>query len=116
MREELRQLRPLRWAGRITARHLLSHSAGLANPIPVRWVHPTDQPGPDPNVFLRGLLARHGRLRFEPGSRSSYSNLYRAWHPRDHVSARYVRRAPDGSIGPEAQIALYKVLARNPRF
>jgi len=71
----LRQLRPPRWASRITARHLLSHSAGLVNPIPVRWVHPADQPGPDPDVFLRGLLARHGRLRFEPGSRSSYSNL-----------------------------------------
>lgn len=41
---------------------------------------------------------------------------YRVWHPFDHVSARYVRRAPDGSIGPGAQIALCEVLARNPRF
>jgi CubicO group peptidase (beta-lactamase class C family) len=38
----LRQVRPPGWARRITARHLLSHSAGLANPIPVRWVHPAD--------------------------------------------------------------------------
>jgi len=43
-------------------------------------------------------------------------NRYRVWHPRDHVSARYVRRAPDGSIGPGAQMALCEVLARNPRF
>jgi hypothetical protein len=43
-------------------------------------------------------------------------NRYRVWHPRDHVSARYVRRAPDGSVGPGAQIALCEVLARNPRF
>jgi CubicO group peptidase (beta-lactamase class C family) len=71
----LHRVRPPQWAGRITARHLLSHSAGLANPIPVRWVHPADQPAPDPDVFLGGLLAKHGRLRFEPGSRSSYSNL-----------------------------------------
>ena len=71
----LRQLRPSGWASRITARHLLSHSAGLANPIPVRWVHPADQPAPDPDAFLRGLLARHRRLRFEPGSRAGYSNL-----------------------------------------
>jgi DAPG hydrolase PhiG domain len=41
---------------------------------------------------------------------------YRVWHPFDHVSARYVRRAPDGSIGPGAQLALCEVLARNPRF
>jgi len=71
----LRQVRPGGWASRITARHLLSHSAGLANPIPVRWVHPADQPTPDPDTFLRGLLARHRRLRFEPGSRAHYSNL-----------------------------------------
>jgi hypothetical protein len=43
-------------------------------------------------------------------------NRYRVWHPRDHVSARYVRRGPDGFIGPGAQIALCEVLARNPRF
>jgi CubicO group peptidase (beta-lactamase class C family) len=71
----LGQVRPPEWARRITARHLLSHSAGLANPIPVRWVHPADQLAPDPDGFLLGVLARHGKLRFEPGSRSSYSNL-----------------------------------------
>jgi CubicO group peptidase (beta-lactamase class C family) len=71
----LRRVSPPQWASRITARHLLSHSAGLANPIPVRWVHPADQLAPDPDAFLGGLLARHGRLRFEPGSRSSYSIL-----------------------------------------
>jgi CubicO group peptidase (beta-lactamase class C family) len=71
----LQQVRPPGWASRITARHLLSHSAGLANPIPVRWVHPVGQPAPDPDAFLRGLLARHRKLRFEPGSRASYSNL-----------------------------------------
>jgi CubicO group peptidase (beta-lactamase class C family) len=38
-------------------------------------VHPADQPAPAPEAFLHGLLARHGKLRFEPGSRSSYSNL-----------------------------------------
>jgi CubicO group peptidase (beta-lactamase class C family) len=70
----LRQVRPAGWARRITARHLLSHSAGLANPIPVRWVHPAGQPAPGPEVFLGGLLGRHGKLGFEPGSRASYSN------------------------------------------
>jgi CubicO group peptidase (beta-lactamase class C family) len=70
----LRQVRPAGWARRITARHLLSCSAGLANPVPVRWVHPAGQPAPDPEVFLGGLLARHGKLRFEPGSRASYPN------------------------------------------
>ncbi len=68
-------LRPAHAAARITARHLLTHSAGLANPVPVRWIHPADRPGPDPDRFLEGLLARHPRLRFEPGTRSSYTNV-----------------------------------------
>ncbi len=41
---------------------------------------------------------------------------YRVWHPFDHVYAVYVRRCPDGSIGPGAQIANLEYLARNPRY
>ena len=72
---QMRHLRPSTDAAKITARHLLSHSGGLANPIPVGWIHPPDQAGPDPDAFLDGLLSKHGKLRFEPGTRSSYSNL-----------------------------------------
>jgi CubicO group peptidase (beta-lactamase class C family) len=71
----MRLLKPADQASRITARHLLQHAGGLANPIPVSWVHPADAPGPDPDTFLQRLLAKHPKLRFEPGSRSSYSNL-----------------------------------------
>ena len=59
----------------ITARHLLAHSAGLANPIPIRWVRPADAPAPDSRAFLARLLQRHRRLRFRPGDTASYSNL-----------------------------------------
>jgi CubicO group peptidase (beta-lactamase class C family) len=59
----------------VTARHLLSHSSGLANPLPIRWVHPAGSPGPDHRAFVERLLARHTRLRFTPGLRASYSNL-----------------------------------------
>ncbi|MFE3798205.1 serine hydrolase domain-containing protein [Nocardia tengchongensis] len=59
----------------ITLRHLLSHSSGLANPFPLRWVRPADAPAPDSHDFVERLLARHTRLRFAPGTRSSYSNL-----------------------------------------
>jgi len=41
---------------------------------------------------------------------------YRVWHPLDHVYARYVRPAPNGSIGPGAQIALCEYLGRNPTY
>lgn len=69
------RMRPASRAERVTVRHLMSHSSGLANPIPVSWVHPADEPGPDPDRFLDGLLSKHSQLRFDPGSRSSYSNI-----------------------------------------
>ena len=71
----MRSLQPAHWAESITVRHLLQHSAGLANPMPVKWIHRADKRGPDPDAFLEELLAKHAKLRFEPGSRSSYSNV-----------------------------------------
>ena len=60
---------------RVEVRHLLSHSAGLANPVPVRWVHPASEPGRNPHDFAVALLTKHDRLRFPAGSRADYSNL-----------------------------------------
>jgi CubicO group peptidase (beta-lactamase class C family) len=59
----------------ITARHLLAHSAGLANPPPIRWVRPAGAAPPDSRAFLARLLRRHRRLRSRPGDTASYSNL-----------------------------------------
>jgi hypothetical protein len=42
-------------------------------------------------------------------------NRYRVWHPLDHVHASYVRRRPDGTIGPGAAIRIREVLGRDPR-
>ena len=60
---------------RVTIRHLLSHSSGLANPIPIGWVRVADAPGEDLHVFTARLLEKHSRLRAAPGARASYSNL-----------------------------------------
>lgn len=78
-------------------RYWVRHSVlkGLTPPMLVWWF-----------AHLEGDVEIEGRLL----------PRYRVWHPLDHVSARYVRRAPDGSIGPGAQMALCEVLARNPRF
>lgn len=53
--------------------HLANHSAGLPNPLPLRWVHPAGQSIPDQRAFL----ARHRprKPRFEPGTQARYSNL-----------------------------------------
>lgn len=59
----------------IQVQHLLSHSSGLVNPVPIRWVHPAEQPARDPHEFTLELHARHGRLRFPAGAKASYTNL-----------------------------------------
>ena len=60
---------------RVTVRQLLNHSSGLANPVPLRWIHPAAESGPDPRVMVERLLVRHGKPRFPPGDRSAYSNI-----------------------------------------
>ena len=59
----------------VTVRHLLSHSSGLANPVPIRWVRPAGTPAPDQRAFVNRLLAKHRKLKFVSGERASYSNL-----------------------------------------
>jgi CubicO group peptidase (beta-lactamase class C family) len=59
----------------VTVRHLLSHSSGLSNPIPVRWVRPAASPRPDPHVFASRLLNRYSKLKGRPGETARYSNL-----------------------------------------
>jgi CubicO group peptidase (beta-lactamase class C family) len=71
----MRWLRPCGAARTVTVRHLLQHSAGLANPMPITWIHAADEPGPPSEALLDRLLAAHPRLRFTPGERARYSNL-----------------------------------------
>jgi CubicO group peptidase (beta-lactamase class C family) len=59
----------------VTVRHLLSHSSGLANPVPIRWVYAAAGPVPDRRAFVERLLGKNRRLRFAPGERAGYSNL-----------------------------------------
>ncbi len=58
-----------------TVRELVSHTSGLANPIPVTWIHLADEAGPGLDELTVRLLAAHGDLEFEPGSSFKYSNL-----------------------------------------
>lgn len=59
----------------VLVRHLLSHSSGLTNPIPVRWVHPAGERPRDPREFTLSVLRRHPKLRSPAGSKAVYSNL-----------------------------------------
>ncbi|MGK5114424.1 MULTISPECIES: serine hydrolase domain-containing protein [unclassified Geodermatophilus] len=56
-------------------RQLLNHTAGAANPLPVRWVLPADAPDTDVERYARRVLARHGRPKRPAGGPARYSNL-----------------------------------------
>jgi CubicO group peptidase (beta-lactamase class C family) len=60
---------------RVTIRHLLAHASGLANPLPLSWVHLEGEPAPPLAALTARLLRAHPRLRFAPGARHAYSNL-----------------------------------------
>lgn len=60
----------------ITIRQLVTHTAGVPNPLPLRWVHAAEERGRfDGHAALAKVLARHGRQRSRPGDRYRYSNI-----------------------------------------
>jgi CubicO group peptidase (beta-lactamase class C family) len=69
------RLNPARDSARITPRHLMSHSGGIASPIPTSLIHRPDEAGPVLDDLVERLLRTHSRLRFEPGTRAGYTNL-----------------------------------------
>jgi len=56
-------------------RQLLNHTSGAANPLPVRWVLPSDAPDGDVDASARRILARHARPERPAGGSARYSNL-----------------------------------------
>lgn len=56
--------------------HLLSHSGGVPNPLPLRWFHlESEHAGHDEAGALSKALSDHPQLSFEPGRKYQYSNL-----------------------------------------
>ena len=60
----------------ITIRQLLSHSAGIPNPIPLSWIHLTNEHSSfDRNKFFSAVFARNNKTRSAPNEKFAYSNL-----------------------------------------
>ena len=71
-----RHLPEVPYAADITVRQLLSHTSGIPNPIPLRWVHPAAQHARfEEGRSLAAVLAASPRLRSAPGTRYAYSNI-----------------------------------------
>lgn len=60
----------------ITVRQVLSHTSGIPNPIPLRWVHLVGEHATfDERAALAAVLRQHPRLAFAPGTKYAYSNI-----------------------------------------
>ena len=66
----------LPYGPRVTVRQLVSHTSGIPNPLPLRWVHAAERHGSfDEDAALATVLHDHPRLSFEPGAKYAYSNI-----------------------------------------
>lgn len=60
----------------ITVEHLLNHTSGIPNPMPLRWIHAEcEHTSFQHDAFFTDVFRQHAALSFTPGTRFQYSNL-----------------------------------------
>lgn len=64
------------YGSEITIKQVLSHSAGIPNPIPLGWIHLSNAKiSFDRDSFFRGILSKYKRTKSRPNEKYAYSNL-----------------------------------------
>lgn len=60
----------------VTIRQLMNHTAGIPNPMPLRWIHLAEEHERfDHDAFYKKVFTENPKLDFAPGTRFRYSNL-----------------------------------------
>ncbi|MFN8336371.1 MAG: serine hydrolase domain-containing protein [Cyclobacteriaceae bacterium] len=60
----------------ITIKQVLSHSAGIPNPIPLNWIHSVDEHANfDRDRYFESILKKHSKTKHQPNQKFAYSNL-----------------------------------------
>jgi CubicO group peptidase (beta-lactamase class C family) len=60
----------------ITIKQVLSHSAGIPNPIPLNWIHlSSSHKSFDRNRFFKDILAKNNKAASKPNEKYAYSNI-----------------------------------------
>lgn len=60
----------------ITVEQLLSHTAGIPNPLPLKWIHlESEHESFRHDDFFAEVFSKHPKLDFKPGTDFKYSNL-----------------------------------------
>jgi D-alanyl-D-alanine carboxypeptidase len=64
------------YAKNITVRQLLTHTAGIPNPVPLGWIHLiSEHEGFHRNAFFSRIYDKNRRAKSKPNDKFSYSNL-----------------------------------------
>ena len=64
------------YGSEITIRQLMSHSAGIPNPIPLSWIHlPEEHQSFDSTTFFNHIYAKNSKVKARPNEKFGYSNL-----------------------------------------
>lgn len=64
------------YASEITIKQLLTHSSGIPNPIPLKWVHTINEhENFDYKKFFKPVFEKNNKVRKQPNEKFSYTNL-----------------------------------------
>jgi len=64
------------YSSEITIRHLMAHSAGIPNPIPISWIHLAEEHNSfDRNSFFSQIFIKNNKAKSQPNEKYAYSNL-----------------------------------------
>ncbi len=72
----IRYLPGFSYGEKITVKHLLNHSAGIPNPIPLSWIHLDNEHKTFRSKdFFKSVFKKNNKVKFNPNDKFSYSNL-----------------------------------------
>ena len=64
------------YSSEITIRQLMTHSAGIPNPIPLSWIHLADEHKSfDRTIFFSKIFIKNNKTKSKPNEKYAYSNL-----------------------------------------
>jgi len=72
----IKYLPELPFSSEITIRQLMSHSAGIPNPIPLSWIHlAAEDSSFDRDKFFSRIFEKNKKVKSKPNEKYAYSNL-----------------------------------------